>query len=61
MALNTITLTLIVFIDIIAHPSVFHSPPVFSGVRVGRCLVFCLVFCRLLLVPIIFAIVLSVL
>jgi len=37
------------------------SPPVFSGVRVARSLVFCVVFCKSLFILFLLAIVLSVL
>ena len=41
-------------------PEHLSSPPDFSGIRVGRALVFCVVFCRFLFVLFLLVIVLSV-
>jgi hypothetical protein len=47
--------------ELLTHPEYLSSPPVFSGVRVTRSLLFCVMFCWLLFVLFIFTIVLSVL
>ena len=33
-----------------AHPEYLSSPPVISGVRVARAIVFCVIFCRSMIV-----------
>jgi hypothetical protein len=46
--------------ELLTLPEHMNSPPVFSGVRVARSLVFCVVFCRSLFVLFLLAIVLSI-
>ena len=47
--------------ELLTIPEHLRSPPVFSGIRVARSLVFCVMFCRSLFIIFLLAVMLAVL